>query len=191
MRRFNRKRAIPKFQVKLVTASFLSLGLVGLALILATLFQEGISVQKGIFGTRAILLSDLNLIAQFVLLVGLSWGVLLARRGHYKAHQYLQTSMVLLNLVLVLSIMVRSFTREVAPGLPGNLKTWFGVISTVHVGFGLLAITCSVYLLLRMNQLLPMKMRNENWKNLMRLTFGLYWIVGLFGLTLYYIWYVL
>lgn len=185
------KKAIPNLQVKLIVASFLSLDLISLALILAILFQKDISVQKGFFGTRAFLLSDLNLIAQFVLLVGLSWGVLLARHGHFKAHQYMQTSMGLSHLVLVLSIMVGSFTREVAPGLPGNLKTWFGMISTVHAGLGLLAIACSVYLLLRMNKLLPKRMRNKNWKNLMRMTFVLYWIVGLLGLALYYIWYVL
>lgn len=182
---------IPNVHIRLIVAFFLSLGLFGFALYLAILYQGEVSTQKGFLGTRAFVLSDLNLIAQFVLLAGLSWGVLLARRGYYKAHQYIQTSMVLLNLVLVLSIMVGSFIRKVAPGLPRNLTTLFGMISIVHAGIGLLAVACSVYLLLRMNQLIPERLRNKRWKNLMRLTFGLYWTVGLLGLALYYIWYVL
>ncbi len=65
------------------------------------------------------------------------------------------------------------------------------MISTVHAGIGFLAVACSTYLLLRMNQLIPRRMRIKNWKNLMRLTFGLYLTVGLLGLVLYSIWYVL
>jgi uncharacterized membrane protein YozB (DUF420 family) len=187
----HRKTTISDSHVKPIAASLIGLGLISLALLLATLNQGGISLQKGFIGTKASLISDLNLIAQFVLLAGLSGGVILARRGHYKAHQYMQTSMVLLNLVLVLSIMVESFIRNVAPGLPEGLKTQFGIISTIHAGIGLLAVAGGVYLLLRMNQLLPKRMQITNWKSLMRLTFGLYWTTGLLGLALYYVWYVL
>ncbi len=185
------KETSPDLQIKLVVVVFLTLVFVGLILVSAIFYQGKIAPPKGLLGTRASILSDLNLIAQFVLLIGLSWGVLLARRGHYKAHQYIQTSMVLLNLVLALSIMVESYIRKVVPGMPGNLTTAFGVVSTIHAGIGFLAVAGGIYLLLRMNRLLPESMRTKNWKNLMRLTFGLYWTAGMLGLALYYIWYVL
>jgi uncharacterized membrane protein YozB (DUF420 family) len=144
-------------------------GIISLSLLLLFEYPIGISVQVGFLGTRAPLLSDLNLVGQFILLFGLSLGVILARRGNYKAHQYMQTTMVLFNLALVLSIMVRSFSSNVVPGLPGKLKTVFGLITTIHAGIGFLAIAFGAYLLLRMNHLLPERMRIKSWKNLMRL----------------------
>jgi uncharacterized membrane protein YozB (DUF420 family) len=176
---------------KLVLVLVVTLGLFILLLLMLAGSISGIPAQPGFLGTRAFLYSDLNLIAQFALLMGLSLGVVLARRGHYKAHQYTQTTMVLFNLVLVLSIMVGSFSRHVVPGLPGNLSTLYGIIPTIHASVGALAVGCGVYLLLRMNQLLPKGLRIKGWKNLMRLTFGLYWTVGLLGLAVYYVWYVL
>ncbi len=41
-----------------------------------------------------------------------------------------------------------------------------------------------------MNRLLPRGLQISWWKGLMRLTFCLYWMAGIFGLALYYIWYM-
>ena len=50
---------------------------------------------------------------------------------------------------------------------------------------------CAVYILLRMNGLLPKALRIKWWKNLMRFTLGMYLLVGLFGLATYVVWYVI
>lgn len=150
----------------------------------------GIAALPGIFGTRANLFSDLNLVAQIVLLLGLCVGAVFARRGHITTHQYNQTGWVLLNIVLTIFIMVVAYSEYVAPGLPGELSLAHGIVSTIHAILGLLAIICGVYLILRMNKLIPKQWRIKWWKNLMRITLGLYILVGVFGLGIYYVWYV-
>jgi uncharacterized membrane protein YozB (DUF420 family) len=150
----------------------------------------GLAARPGIFGTRANLFSDLNLIAQIVLLAGLFTGAVFARRGHITTHQYNQTGWVLFNIVLTIFIMVVAYSEYVAPGLPGELSQARGIVSTIHAVLGLLAIFCGVYLVLRMNQIIPKRWRIKWWKNLMRFTLGLYILVGLFGLGVYYVWYI-
>jgi hypothetical protein len=74
--------------------------------------------------------------------------------------------------------------------MPGNLPTAYGLVSTIHGLIGLVAIVCGVYLLLRMNKLIPVRWRVPWWRNLMRFTIGLYWTVGVLGLAIYYVWYM-
>jgi len=150
----------------------------------------GIAARPGIFGTKANLFSDINLISQVVLLLGLSVGYYLARRGNIAAHQYNQTAWVLFNIVLTIFIMIVAYVEYVLPGLPGNLRHAYGLVSSIHAALGLLAIFCGVYLILRMNQWIPRKWRIKWWKKLMRLTLALYWLVGVFGLAIYYFWYI-
>jgi uncharacterized membrane protein YozB (DUF420 family) len=135
-------------------------------------------------------LSDLNLIAQVVLLLGLSLGAVLARQGNIAAHQYNQTGWVLFNIVLTIFVMLVAYYQYVIPGLPGNLSQAYSIVATIHAALGSLAILCGVYLILRMNQLIPKNWRIKWWKRLMRLTLALYWLVGILGLGIYYIWYL-
>lgn len=150
----------------------------------------GIAARSGIFGTRANLFSDINLIAQIVLLLGLSVGYFLAHRGNITAHQYNQTTWVLFNIVLTIFIMLVSFVNNVIPGLPGNLRHANGLVPSIHAALGFLAIFCGVYIILRMNQWIPKKWRIRWWKRLMRLTLVLYWLVGVLGMAIYYFWYI-
>jgi len=48
-------------------------------------------------------------------------GMVLARRGKYRAHASCQSAVVLLNLVLIAFIMAPSFSRQVASEVPANL----------------------------------------------------------------------
>ena len=152
--------------------------------------QPVIAARPGIFGTKANLFSDLNLIAQIILLIGLTLGMVLARRGHITAHQYNQTGWVLFNIVLTIFIMVVAYYENVIPGLPGVLSQAFGIVSTIHAALGLLAISCGIYLILRMNQRIPKKWRIKGWKRMMRLTLVLYLLVGVLGLGIYYVWFI-
>ncbi len=180
----------PSRKTKLTVTLCLLIILIGSSVFLALGGPSGIAARRGIFGTKANLFSDLNLIAQIVLLLGLSLGAVFARRGHIAAHQYNQTGWVLLNIVLTIFIMIVAYYEYVIPGLPGNLSRAFGLVPTIHAALGLLAIVCGVYLILRMNRLIPKKWRIKGWKRLMRLTLALYLLVGILGLGIYYFWYV-
>ncbi len=180
----------PSRKLKLAVTLGLLIILIGTSVFLALGGPSGLATRPGIFGTKANLFSDLNLIAQIVLLLGLSIGAILAHRGHIAAHQYNQTGWVLFNIVLAIFIMMPAYYKNVVPGLPGNLSQAFDLVSTIHAALGLLAIGCGVYLVLRMNGLIPKKWRIKWWKNLMRLTLALYLLVGLLGLGIYYVWYM-
>jgi uncharacterized membrane protein YozB (DUF420 family) len=185
-----REPKIPNRILKRTLAVLLILFLIAASVFLALGSSSGIAARPGVFGTRANLFSDINLTAQLVLLVGLSVGAVFARRGNISTHQYNQTTWVLINIVLTIFIMVISFSENILPGIPANLRQAHAAISTVHASLGLVTILCGVYLLLRMNKLIPKKYRIRWWQNLMRVTLGLYWLVGLLGVVTYYIWYI-
>ncbi len=183
---------VPRRAVKVVVAGVVGLALITLASFLILGRNAGLANQPGIFGTRGSLFADLNLIAQVLLLAGLTAGFFLARRGNISAHQYNQTSWVFFNLVLTIFIMAVSFNRQVVPGIPEKLVRTYYSVSSLHAALGAITILSALYLVLRMNGLLPQAMRGTKrwWKNLMRATLGMYWLVGLFGIGTYYFWYV-
>ncbi len=142
----------PSQQTRRTVTLALVIGLIAFSVFLMLGGPTGIAARPGIFGTKANLFSDLNLIAQIILLIGLSVGMLLARRGHITAHQYNQTGWVFFNIVLTIFIMLVAYFEYVIPGMPGVLGGAFGLVSTIHALLGLAAIACGVYLVLRMNQ---------------------------------------
>jgi plastocyanin/uncharacterized membrane protein YozB (DUF420 family) len=170
--------------------------IVGFFLLIVSLFLilvgsgRGFATNAGIFGTRASLFADFNLIAEIVLLLGLMVGYVFAKTKHISAHQYNQTTWVLFNVVLVVFIMLVSFFRTVIIGIPANLLRAYYAVSTVHAVLGGITVVCGLFILLRMNKLLPKFLRIKWWKNLMRFTLGMYFLVGFFGLATYVIWYV-
>jgi uncharacterized membrane protein YozB (DUF420 family) len=181
---------MPDRRIKLIVAIFLVVATIASSAFLALGGPTGIAARPGLFGTKANLFTDINLIAQVVLLLGLGVGAVFARRGDIALHQYNQTAWVLLNIVLTIFIMIVAYVEYVVPDMPGNLRRAYGLLPTIHAALGLLAIFCGVYLILRMNQLIPKKWRIKWWKNLMRLTLALYWLVGLLGLAIYYVWFM-
>ncbi len=182
--------SLPSRQVKTLVAVGITLVLILTMLFLGLGRLDGLADQHGILGTNASLFADLNLIAQIVLLCGLVAGFFLARLGRISAHQYNQTGWVLFNSVLVAFIMVVSYNQNIVPQLPGVLGTLYGILPTLHASLGALAVLCGFYLILRMNALLPKAWRIKRWKNLMRITLVLYLLVGVFGLAIYYTWYL-
>lgn len=183
---------VPSRATKVLIAAVVGLALIGLALFLILGRNRGLANQPGFLGTRGSLFADLNLVAQILLLVGLTIGFGFARLGNISAHQYNQTSWVFFNIVLVIFIMIVSFYRQVVPGIPEKLLRTYYTISTIHAVLGGITILFAIYLVLRMNALLPKALRGTKrwWKNLMRVTLGMYWLVGLFGIGTYYFWYV-
>jgi plastocyanin/uncharacterized membrane protein YozB (DUF420 family) len=181
----------PASSVKIAVAVVVGLLVVGTAVfVVVQRNATSLGGGPGFLGTRAGLFADLNLLAEIVLLVGLLVGYGFARRGNIPAHQYNQTAWVLFNIVLTVFIMAVVFSRQVTPGIPEKLGEAYTLTSTLHAVLGTVTILCGIYILLRMNKLLPKALRVSWWKNLMRVTLGLYWLTGLFGLGTYYVWYI-
>lgn len=186
-----KKSDTPATPVKMAVAVIIGLVLIGTAVfVLVQRNATSLGGGQGLFGTRAGLFADVNLVAEVILLVGLMVGYGFARGKNIPAHQYNQTAWVLFNIVLTVFIMAAVFNIQVRPGIPDNLRDAYGLTSSLHAVLGTLTILCGIYILLRMNKLLPKALRISWWKNLMRITLGLYWLTGLFGLGTYYVWYV-
>jgi hypothetical protein len=58
-----------------------------------------------------------NLALQFLMVLGPSVGMLLARQKRFRAHGRLQAALVLLNIVLIVTIMLPSYRRQVVPNI--------------------------------------------------------------------------
>ena len=132
------KPKTPPMAVKLgvtLAAGFFLLVMVILCVILLGSTGKG----PGIIGTRASLLADFNLIAEIVLLLGLTVGYVFALSKHISAHQYNQTTWVFFNIILVLFIMLGSFVTQVVSGIPASLIKLHGIVATVHALLGALA----------------------------------------------------
>ncbi len=180
----------PPAALKIAVAAVIGLVLIGLTLFLIVGYLFKLAVVPGFLGTRAGMFADINLVLQFILLLGLTVGYGLARAGKISAHQYNQTFWVLFNIVLVMFIMIGSYFTQVVKGMPANLITARAITATLHALLGALTLACAIYILLRMNGLLPKFLRIKWWRGLMRITLGLYWLVGLFGLGTYFFFYV-
>ena len=73
---------------------------------------------RGFLGTNASVLADLSLILGILVAITLTIGMLLAVLKRYNAHRWVQTIAVTINVVQVLTIMVGSFLKSAAPGIP-------------------------------------------------------------------------
>lgn len=76
---------------------------------------------RGFLGTNASVLADISLVLGITVAVLLTIGMLLAVMKRYNAHRWVQTTAVSLNVVQVLAIMVASFFKSAAPGIPQKL----------------------------------------------------------------------
>jgi hypothetical protein len=144
--------------------------------------------DKGGFLGPATWLADVNLLLQILLVLGLTFGMVLARRGQIEAHRINQTIWVLVNAVLVALIMVGSMwtfklahLRDLAN--PGNL------VIVLHAMVGTLTLAGGLWLVLQMNDVLPQRWHIRAWKRLMQATLAGYWVMALLGIANYYFWY--
>jgi uncharacterized membrane protein YozB (DUF420 family) len=135
--------------------------------------------------------ADLAAVAEVVLGVLLLIGWALVRRGHIKAHAFLQAFVVLVNLPIVLAWMVPSYLTNVAPGLPGELGERFYLVPTLMLGVGAAAEALGVYVILvAATNWVPEPWRFRRYKLVMRSLLGLWWSVLALGLLTFTVWYV-
>jgi uncharacterized membrane protein YozB (DUF420 family) len=144
--------------------------------------------MQALVGTRTA--SDINLVAQLLILAGLYVGFWLARRQNYARHANVQTAMVLLNLLLIVFMMVPSFWDYI---VVGGHTTGFGPRLTIaHGALGLVVEIVALYLILQMRSaLIPRRFRIANIKLAMRATLALWTVVVLMGLGIYIVGYLL
>ncbi len=146
---------------------------------------------KGFLGTGATFEADVNLVVQLVMGMALMAGVVLAKQQHYRAHGICQTTVMLLNLLMIGIVMWPSFRRQVNPMFPRVLHRSYYAAPTVHAALGITAELLGLYIVLVAGtNVLPEWLRFGNWKRWMRTEFVLWLIVVISGMGTYYAWYI-
>jgi uncharacterized membrane protein YozB (DUF420 family) len=146
--------------------------------------------MSGLFAPGAPSLSDAVLVAELLIGGGLIVGAVLARLGHIRAHKWVQSVMILVNIPIALYAMVPSYTKYVLPGVPADLGMWFYLAPTLMLVGGLAAEALGVYILLVAGtDWLPERLRFRRYKLVMRVELGLWWTVLLTGILTYGVWY--
>src|SRR6266849_6300090 len=95
--------------------------------------------MRGFLGTGAPFGADLNLVVQLIMGSALIAGARLARHKRYKAHGICQTTVLLLNLLMIGLVMAPSFQRQVKPALSKVLHKWYYEVAAIHGVLGTLA----------------------------------------------------
>lgn len=142
-------------------------------------------------GTGATFAADLNLVIQVLMGAALILGSFLARWKHYRAHAICQTTVLALNLLMIVLVMWPSFHAQVLPRLSRHLTVSYYAVAVAHGALGAMAELFGLYIaLMAGTRLVPQKLRLKNWKFWMRAELALWWVVILTGAGTYYSWYL-
>lgn len=147
-------------------------------------------MDKGFLGTNASTTADFSLVMGILVATLLTIGMVMAIRKKYELHRWIQTTAVSLNVLQVLGIMVGSYLKSAAPGIPQRLNEPYYAIAAIHAGFGLITALFGSFVALRGNNLVPQALKFKNYKLFMRTAYSLYMLVTLLGISVYYTWYV-
>jgi uncharacterized membrane protein YozB (DUF420 family) len=148
-------------------------------------------LREAFFETAAPRAADLVLVLEIAMGVGLSVGARLARKGRFRQHAWCQSTIVLLNLAVVVVMMIPSFRFHVLPRIPAKLGKAYYALSTTHAAIGTVTELAGLYILLSAGtSVLPEKFRITKYKVWMRTVLVLWWVVLLLGLATYARWYV-
>jgi len=147
--------------------------------------------SPGFLGTKATLRSDLTLVLIIITAILFNIGFILARRKHFVAHRWVQTSAVILNTVVVLVSMVTSYIIHILPGIPARLAEGDYAVTTLHGIIGAIGLLFGIFVALRGNELVPQRMKFQNYKPFMRWAYALYMLATLGGVVVYIIVFIL
>jgi uncharacterized membrane protein YozB (DUF420 family) len=135
--------------------------------------------------------ANLTVLLEIAMAVGLLLGAQLARLRRFRAHAWCQSSIVLLNLAVIVLTMIPSFRVHVSPKIPVKLGKSYYAVATAHAALGSAAEIGALYILLAAGtSVLPQKCRIANYKLWMRTILVLWWVVLLLGFATYVRWYV-
>jgi len=141
----------------------------------------------GFLGTKATLRSDLTLVLILITAILFSLGFYMARRKRFTSHRWIQTSAVILNTVVVLVSMVTSYIIHILPGIPARLAEGDYAVTTLHGIIGAIGLIFGIFVALRGNELVPQRLKFQNYKPFMRWAYALYMISTLGGVAVYII----
>jgi len=113
--------------------------------------------HRGILGTGAPLYADAVIITEIAIGLLLLFGFWLARTRKFKWHAVCQTSMVLLNAAVIVTVMLPAFNARVLPKLPERLGKMHYLISTAHAALGMVSEAVGIYVLVVAGTELPPK----------------------------------
>jgi uncharacterized membrane protein YozB (DUF420 family) len=146
---------------------------------------------KGFLGTGATFAADVNLVIQFLMGAALIAGWILAKRKRYRAHGLCQTTVLLLNLLMIGLVMWPTFHQQVAPRLSRALHGWYYAAAVIHAVLGIAAELLGLYVVtVAGTEFLPRWLCFTKWKRWMRAELALWFIVLFTGAGTYYIWYL-
>jgi len=146
--------------------------------------------MKGFLGTQAGFAADLNLVIQLAMGLALIAGAFLARAKRYKAHGICQTSVLVLNLVMIAVVMWPAFSALVIPRIPARLSRQSVAIPAIHGLLGVAAEVLGLYIVLVAGtDVLPKAWRFTRWKFWMRVEMALWGLVLGTGIGTYFVWY--
>jgi uncharacterized membrane protein YozB (DUF420 family) len=146
---------------------------------------------KAFLETAAPLGPDVVLVLEIVMGIGLLLGARLARKGRFRQHAWCQSTIVLLNLAVVVVMMIPSFRVHVLPRIPAKLGKAYYALATTHGAFGTVTELAGLYILLSAGtKVLPEKLRITRYKEWMRSVLVLWWVVLLLGMATYTRWYM-
>ncbi len=143
--------------------------------------------MQAILGTQNS--ANINLAAQILMILGLWIGFYFARTGQIARHRRMQTTVVAANSFFILFVMFTSFYNFVILG--GSTAGTIASLMIIHGILGLVAELTGIYLILRMStRLIPARFRVRNFRFVMRTLLGLWTVVVVIGLGIYYVRYL-
>jgi len=147
--------------------------------------------SHGFLGTGATFGADLNLVVQLIMGAALLAGAGLAKQKRYKAHGICQTTVLLLNLLMIGAVMEPSFQQQVRPALSKSIHKWYYEAAILHATLGMTAELLGLYIVIVAGtNVLPQWLRFKRWKWWMRTELVLWAIVLFSGVGTYCAWYV-
>jgi len=148
-------------------------------------------LNSGILGTQASFAADVVLLLEIAMGAALLIGAGLARAKRYRQHAWCQSTVVILNLAVIVVAMVPSFRMQVLPRIPAKLSRHYFALATAHAALGSIAELAALYILLAAGtRLLPERLRIRRYKPWMRTVLVLWWLVLFLGFATYARWYV-
>lgn len=148
-----------------------------------------VAAASGFLTSRSSLGADISLLVSIAAVLLLTVGVVLARRGAYDKHRWVQSGAILLNGVLVVIWMMVSLGRYILPGIPGSLSQHGHLLAAVHAVVGAAGFALGVVLLVRGNQLMARRASLRRYRTPMRIAYLLYLGAVILGISLYVVTY--
>ena len=111
--------------------------------------------RQGFLGTGAPLSAEITLAIEIAMGLTLIIGMMLARCQRYRSHAWRQSTVVVLNLIVIALVMAPAFRSQVAPKIPARLARPYYAVATAHATMGCIAELLGLYIILVAGQGFP------------------------------------